>query len=180
MKKFFAFLLLCAALPLSGCGKAAPAPETSAFGAHLVGQPREAVLEVLGQPDGTLSGLYGDVWERSDGTTVTLYYDADSNVEIVKAEASGMDAPSENRAHDRDPGELMLETQALLQLEDGQWYQSYVSSTADIRYVYLSGAEAGTDCPWGWYAIGTAADYALGNLGTVYDDPSGGYGDAAS
>lgn len=174
MKKLFALLLLCAALPLSACGGAAPAPETSAFGAHLLGQSREDVLQILGEPDGVLSGFYGDVWDLEDGTSVILYYDADSRVELVKAEANGGGVPSETRAHDRCPGELMTETQELLQLEDGQWYQSYVSSTADIRYIYLNADEAGTDCPWGWYAIGTAADYALANLGTVYDDPSGG------
>jgi len=51
-----------------------------------------------------------------------------------------------------------------------------VSSAADIRYVLLTGREAGSDAPWGWYAIGSREDYALANLGTVYDDPSGGMG----
>lgn len=50
------------------------------------GMSREAIHELFGQPDDMLSGLFGDVYFKEDGTRVTIYYDADTAVSEVKVE----------------------------------------------------------------------------------------------
>lgn len=66
-------------------------------------------------------------------------------------------------------GELQPETQEIINI-DGQFYQSYVASNADIRYVWLSNSELPEpkgDALWDWASIGTASEYSLELLGIV-------------
>lgn len=75
------------------------------------------------------------------------------------------DAPDQHR----DVGALQSETQQMVLLE-GKYYQSYVSSTADIRYIFIAAAEypeQGVTWLWDWVAVGTAQDYSLDKIGTV-------------
>lgn len=45
----------------------------------LAGATREAVAEAWGEPDGMLSGLYGDIYEAPGGRHITVYYDVSLN-----------------------------------------------------------------------------------------------------
>lgn len=77
--------LTAAALFLAG--KTAPAglplPEAlSALGqeqaeAALLGLPRQEILNAWGEPDGMLSGLFGDIYALEDGVQVIVYYDTE-------------------------------------------------------------------------------------------------------
>ncbi len=73
----------------------------------------------------------------------------------------------------RDPGDLQYETQEMVQLENGQWYQSFVSTSANVRYVFLSNVEYEISAKWDFFPIGSAKNYFLLNFGTQYEDASG-------
>ena len=72
----------------------------------------------------------------------------------------------------RDPGELRPECKEMVKLEDGQWYQSYVASSFNCRFIFLSDKEAELSSPWDFLPIGSAENYFLFNVGVMYDDPS--------
>lgn len=48
------------------------------------GTPREVVLKIMGAPDFTLSGLYGDGYVLEDGSAVVFYYSANELVYDIK------------------------------------------------------------------------------------------------
>ncbi len=53
---------------------------------RLTGESRDNIIYSWGEPDGHLSGLWGDIWsleEKSD-RHIILYYDEDSVVEKIK------------------------------------------------------------------------------------------------
>ena len=68
----------------------------------------------------------------------------------------------------RDVGELQIETGQIIEI-DGKYYQSYVASNADIRYVWISQAEFpdNNTALWDWYTVGTAQNYFLDLLGKI-------------
>lgn len=72
----------------------------------------------------------------------------------------------------RDLGELQPETNDVV-LMDGQQYQSYVASTFDMRYIFVSNKEYAMAAQWDWVPIGTCDDYSLDNLGKIDDDRRG-------
>lgn len=45
---------------------------------------REELVQAWGNPDGMLSGLYGDTWVMTENETIIVYYSDDSIVEHVK------------------------------------------------------------------------------------------------
>ena len=49
-----------------------------------IGTPREVVLKIMGEPNFTLSGLYGDGYVFENGSTVIFYYGADELVCDIK------------------------------------------------------------------------------------------------
>ena len=59
-----------------------------------VGTPIDEVHEILGEPDGMLSGFWGDIYLLDNGNEVIIYYDANGLVEHVKAAESAAEAPS--------------------------------------------------------------------------------------
>ncbi len=73
----------------------------------------------------------------------------------------------------RDPGEKQPETQEMVQLENGQWYQSFVYSSYNCRCVFLSNTEYEMNASWDFIPIGSSKNAFLYNAGAVYDDPSG-------
>jgi len=48
-----------------------------------VGTPRDEVHMIMGEPDFMLSGLWGDVYEMIDGSSVIFYYDEDGKVKYI-------------------------------------------------------------------------------------------------
>ncbi|MCI8813232.1 MAG: hypothetical protein HFG12_08360 [Oscillibacter sp.] len=66
-------------------GKTAPAglpgPEElpimgrEAAEAALLGLPRQEILNAWGEPDGSLSGFFGDIYQLESGKCITVYYD---------------------------------------------------------------------------------------------------------
>lgn len=94
MKKRFAIALACLLL-LTGCGKNLdniPSRElVLQKGAEwaeekLAGYTPDDLREVWGEPDGMLSGMWGEIWFVDEYHTarVTVYYDADGKVENVR------------------------------------------------------------------------------------------------
>ena len=49
----------------------------------IKGYDREAVTYIWGEPDGMLSGFFGDIWDAGD-ESIIVYYDEDSKVTYVK------------------------------------------------------------------------------------------------
>lgn len=45
--------------------------------AALLGLPRQGVLDAWGEPDGMLSGFFGDIYALEDGAHITVYYDTE-------------------------------------------------------------------------------------------------------
>lgn len=68
----------------------------------------------------------------------------------------------------RELGELQTETTEII-LCDGRYYQSYVASSHDMRYVFVSNKEFSMTPSWDWVAIGTKTDYSIKNLGKIND-----------
>lgn len=56
------------------------------FQEELSGQHRDNIIHVWGEPDGMLSGFWGDIWHLSDENNqkIILYYDKDGVVENVR------------------------------------------------------------------------------------------------
>lgn len=75
------------------CPAVFPTPETlsgmdpEAAEAALAGQTRRDILDAWGEPDGTLSGLFGDIYNVEEGVGVIIYYDTES----VNQGAAGSD-----------------------------------------------------------------------------------------
>ncbi len=76
MKKLLASLMLlcCFAFMAAGCKSKQADIE--------IGATRDEVIEKLGEPQGQLSGLNGDVY-LIDGSRVTVYYEVNSNGDSV-------------------------------------------------------------------------------------------------
>ena len=56
------------------------------FQEELSGQDREDIISAWGEPDGMLSGFWGDVWYLSDQSNkqIIVYYDSGGNVENIR------------------------------------------------------------------------------------------------
>ena len=54
------------------------------FDVGLFGVPRERLTDAWGEPDGMLSGFYGDFWEVEGLGKITVYYDSDENIQEIK------------------------------------------------------------------------------------------------
>ena len=50
------------------------------------GCTREELVQDWGNPDGMLSGFYGDIWVMTENENIIVYYSADSIVEHIKLE----------------------------------------------------------------------------------------------
>ncbi len=51
---------------------------------QLLGYKHTQLREVWGEPDGSLSGLWGDIWETKNAYNLFVYYDSNGIVEHVK------------------------------------------------------------------------------------------------
>lgn len=50
----------------------------------IEGYSRDAIGYIWGEPDGTLSGLWGEIWETEDGDAIIVYFDSEGKVCYVK------------------------------------------------------------------------------------------------
>ena len=98
MKKYFAFALACL-LVLAGCAKNLdniPSKElvlqegVEWAEEKLNGYTPDDLREVWGEPDGMLSGMWGEIWFVDEYHTarVTVYYDANGKVENVRLDTA--------------------------------------------------------------------------------------------
>lgn len=71
---------------------------------ELIGYDRDQLHEIWGEPDGMLSGFWGDRWRVADGTNVIVYYAADEKIEYVKIDQQS--AYDDNRAAVTIEGEV--------------------------------------------------------------------------
>lgn len=75
--------LTAAAIALAGGSAGLPGPEElpdmgwEAAEAALLGLPRQDILDAWGEPDGMLSGFFGDVYALEEGGQVIVYYDTE-------------------------------------------------------------------------------------------------------
>ena len=73
-------------------------------------------------------------------------------------------------AKHRDLCDLQQETQEIIQMEDGKYYQSYVASNVDIRYIFIAredNNDTGVSWLWNFVAVGTKEDYCFDNIGKI-------------
>ena len=59
-------------------GRTPPAAALAALTAAeaaLLGLPRQEILNAWGEPDGSLSGFFGDIYQLESGMCITVYYD---------------------------------------------------------------------------------------------------------
>ena len=56
---------------------------------QIEGLEREKLIAKWGDPDGTPSGFYGDIWAMTENEKIVVYYSADSVVEHIKLEQNG-------------------------------------------------------------------------------------------
>ena len=96
MGRIFAVLALILVLAFApGCGRTPPDLETAAGMSEaaltkaLKGADRDAVLQSWGEPDGALSGMFGEIYGLPGGAFVIVYYGPDHVVENVKLAAKG-------------------------------------------------------------------------------------------
>lgn len=93
MKKYLAIALACLLL-LAGCGKNLDNIPSKALilqegvewaEEKLAGYTPDDLREVWGEPDGTLSGMWGEIWfvDGEHTARVTVYYDTDGKAEHV-------------------------------------------------------------------------------------------------
>lgn len=71
----------------------------------------------------------------------------------------------------RDVGKLQPETKQIVEI-DGQYYQSYVATNVDHRYIWISQAEFPDElyknkATWDWYIVGSAQVYSMELLGQI-------------
>lgn len=100
MKKYIIFVLtLTVALALAGC-TSSPDGTTDTpklveitgytqeqLDEKLIGCSQEEIHSAWGEPDGMLSGFWGDIYHVPDGyESIILFYDADGIVETIKAD----------------------------------------------------------------------------------------------
>ena len=85
MKKIVCTLFCALLLTLTGCGKDVPALDSvgidniEAMQEEFADCTRKDLIKAWGNPDGTLSGLYGDVWDLGEDPAayITVYYNDD-------------------------------------------------------------------------------------------------------
>ena len=51
---------------------------------QLQGYKNTQLMEVWGEPDSFLSGMWGDIWETNNSYHIIVYYDSNGVVEYVK------------------------------------------------------------------------------------------------
>lgn len=89
MKKRYLVLAIAFALMIfTGCEKTADAADLLAdidlLCEEIIGVSQDKVYELIGEPAGSLSGFWGDVYYNASGQAVLIYYDEHGNVALVK------------------------------------------------------------------------------------------------
>jgi hypothetical protein len=112
-----------------------------------IGTPREIVHKIMGEPDGMLSGLFGDIYKLEDGSRIVFYYDSESAVQSIRR----LDAPEAVKWEyiptrsavfpalpiwfDIDADEIRITANAgTLYLRDGTQRPSYVNCGREKTY----------------------------------------------
>lgn len=88
---------------------------------------------------------------------------------LDEAYAKACEQYEKNPAAHRDVGERQSETQQIIEI-GGKYYQSYVATNVDIRYVFIHKTEFPTErdgAEWDWFTIGTANEYSSELLGKM-------------
>ena len=125
MKKIVCTLLCALLLTLTGCGKDVPALDTvrtdniETIQTEFADCTREDLIKAWGNPDGTLSGLFGDAWMLEDGSAsyITVYYNNDGtfNSALINYEISYTGTVTEIT----EPSGEAITTKITVELDDG-------------------------------------------------------------
>ena len=70
------------------------APDSTGWQDIRIGMLRDDVHKIMGEPDGMLSGFWGDIYLLDNDNRVIIYYDANGLVEHVKTAETAAEAPS--------------------------------------------------------------------------------------
>lgn len=91
-----------------------------------------------------------------------------SSLPLKEAYAYAVEQYEEHPESHRDICKLQPETQQIIEM-DGKYYQSYVATNVDIRYIFISQSEFPDKrkATWDWYTVGTANTYSLDLLGRI-------------
>ena len=94
-----------------------------------------------------------------------------SDLPLQEAYAYAVKQYEENPQRHRDICELQRETKQIVKI-DGKYYQSYVASNVDHRYIWISRSEFPEEsyantATWDWYIVGTANVYSMDLLGKI-------------
>lgn len=121
------------------------------------------------------SGETGSPDEESDTELEGVVFDENGNV-ILSDPPTYEEVLALHRQDPetyRDPGKLQPECKEMIRLEDGQWYQSFVASSYNCRFIFLSNEEMEMSALWDFRPIGSKENAFLYNVGAMYDNPSG-------
>jgi hypothetical protein len=70
---------------MSGCNeKVKSNVDAVTYSRWLETATQDEVHKILGEPTGTLSGFWGDIYHLVNGTKIFIYYDATGKVEYIK------------------------------------------------------------------------------------------------
>ncbi len=122
----------------------------------------------------TLRIIYsGEIQETFPPRIFAMYVfnNQNQNPAVEADYMAAMERYNQDPAANRNLGSLQTETTEIILLDDGKIYQSYVSTTADQRYVFVSNKEADLGiADWDFVLVGTATDYSANNIGKLFDD----------
>ena len=189
MKKMICFLLaalllvallaaLCACVEQEENSQTIPASSETAseIANDLESSAGGSPSEVTGEPDESTADSSGSVSSAESGEAVKSEEsdrsDESGNMSDLLTYEEVLALHQQDPETYRDPGELQPECQEMVKLEDGQWYQSFVASSYNCRFILLNEEEAEATGMW-QAAIGSEKNYFLFNVGVLYDDPSG-------
>ena len=115
-----------------------------------------------------LYSLSQDAYQKNGELYFPIYFSRGLRIAVEGDYAEAEEMHSKYPDSVRDVGELQPETTDMILL-DGQYYQSYTASNADIRYIFLSKEEYDMAAEWDWVPVGTSHVYSLDNLGKTDD-----------
>jgi hypothetical protein len=84
MKKIYSFALIIVFIivGMTGCNKdKQKAGHDESFSATVKGTHQDEIHRIFGEPSGTLSGFWGDIYKLDNGTQIIMYYDENGVVE---------------------------------------------------------------------------------------------------
>lgn len=97
----------------------------------LKGIKAEKLVEKWGERDGTLSGMYGDIWHIDDERMVVVYYDGMENSKVLDAHIAEIQRDNSRVCVYRDSEEKIMKPSFVLQ-ENGTFSMTFSAVSSYI------------------------------------------------